>query len=97
MSRVYQLKPAARSEAPFDPGGLLNEEQRAVVEAGGGPLLVIAGAGSGKTRTLTWRVAKLLRDGLPPDGLLLLTFPNRAAREMLQRVQEVARLDTRQI
>jgi DNA helicase-2/ATP-dependent DNA helicase PcrA len=97
MSRRYQLRPAPRAAAPFDAGGLLNEEQREVVEAGDGPLLVIAGAGSGKTRTLTWRVARLLHDGLAADSLLLLTFTNKAAREMLRRVEEVARVDTRQI
>ncbi|BDG07698.1 ATP-dependent helicase [Anaeromyxobacter paludicola] len=97
MSRVYQLKPAARAEAALDLAGQLNEQQAAVVQAGGGPLLVIAGAGSGKTRTLTFRVARLLREGLSPDALLLLTFTNRAAGEMLRRVEEVARLDTRQI
>jgi DNA helicase-2/ATP-dependent DNA helicase PcrA len=68
-----------------------------VVEAPDGPLLVIAGAGSGKTRTLTWRVARLLHDGLDPESLLLLTFTNKAAREMLRRVDEVARIDTRRI
>ena len=97
MSRRYELKPAARTKGALNYAGLLNEEQQAVVEAGDGPLLVIAGAGSGKTRTLTWRVARLLHDGLSPDGLLLLTFTNKAAREMLRRVEEVARVETRQI
>src|SRR5512137_2215926 len=97
MSRRYQLRPAAGVVRAFDAGGQLNDEQQAVVEAGQGPVLVIAGAGSGKTRTLTWRVARLLHDGLPPDGLLLLTFTNKAAREMLRRVEEVARIDTRSI
>src|SRR6266702_4461596 len=97
MSRHYELKPPARTKGALNHAGLLNEEQAAVVEAGAGPLLVIAGAGSGKTRTLTWRVARLLRDGVSPDAVLLLTFTNRAAKEMLRRVEEVARLDTRQI
>ncbi|HET7753565.1 MAG TPA: ATP-dependent helicase [Anaeromyxobacteraceae bacterium] len=96
-TRRYQLKGQAQSGSPLGYEGLLNDEQREVVEAGGGPLLVIAGAGSGKTRTLTWRVAKLLRDGISADGILLLTFTNKAAREMLGRVSEVARIDTRQI
>ncbi len=97
MSRHYQLRPAVRSAAALSYAGLLNDEQQAVVEAGGGPILVIAGAGSGKTRTLTWRVARLLSDGASADSILLLTFTNKAAREMLGRVEEVARIDTRQI
>jgi len=97
MSRRYQLRPATGAGRAFDSGGQLNDEQLAVVEAGDGPLLVIAGAGSGKTRALTWRVARLLHDGLEPEALLLLTFTNKAAREMLRRVEEVARLDTRRI
>jgi DNA helicase-2/ATP-dependent DNA helicase PcrA len=97
MSRHYQLQPQARAPGPFDAGGQLNGEQRAVVEAGDGPILVIAGAGSGKTRTLTWRVARLLHDGVEPESILLLTFTNKAAREMLRRVEEVGRVDTRRI
>ena len=97
MPRRYQLEPAKHARAALDCAGLLNEEQQRVVEAGDGPLLVIAGAGSGKTRTLTWRVARLLHEGASADSLLLLTFTNKAAREMLRRVEEVARTDTRQI
>ena len=67
----------------------LNAEQLAVVMHAGGPMLVLAGAGSGKTRTLVYRVARLLEDGLPPSSILLLTFTNRAAREMLQRVADL--------
>ncbi|WP_244222273.1 ATP-dependent helicase, partial [Corallococcus exercitus] len=55
-----------------------------------GPVLVIAGAGSGKTRTLTYRVARMLERGVPPSSLLLLTFTNKAAREMIRRVEELA-------
>ena len=94
MTRRYQLRPAAGAPRAFDAAGQLNDEQRVVVEAPDGPLLVIAGAGSGKTRTLTWRVARLLHDGLDPESLLLLTFTNKAAREMLGRVDDVARIDT---
>ncbi len=97
MSRRYQLKTQPLAAAAFNSQGQLNDEQQAVVEVGDGPILVIAGAGSGKTRTLTWRVARLLHDGLAPESLLLLTFTNKAAREMLRRVEEVARIDTRQI
>lgn len=63
----------------------LNDEQRAAVLHENGPLLVIAGAGSGKTRTLASRVARLIDDGVSPDRILLLTFTRRAAAEMLRR------------
>lgn len=65
----------------------LNEEQYAVVSGGGGPMLVLAGAGSGKTRTITYRVAWLLEQGIPVDRMLLLTFTNKAAKEMMVRVE----------
>ncbi|WP_242393897.1 ATP-dependent helicase [Anaeromyxobacter oryzisoli] len=97
MSRRYQLKPAAPPARALNYEGLLNEQQIAVVEAGDGPILVIAGAGSGKTRTLTWRVARLVAEGVPPEAILLLTFTNKAAREMLRRVEEVCKVDTRRI
>ncbi len=64
----------------------LNEEQLKVVTEGSGACLVLAGAGSGKTRTITYRVAYLLEQGVPPQHILLLTFTNKAAREMLTRV-----------
>src|SRR5471032_1241570 len=54
-----------------------------------GPALVIAGAGSGKTRTLIYRVGFLLEQGIPPDRILLLTFTNKAAREMMRRVADL--------
>ncbi len=65
----------------------LNPEQLRVVMEEGGPLLVIAGAGSGKTRTLTYRVARLMESGVPPERILLATFTNKAARSMLTRVE----------
>ncbi|MEK7450078.1 MAG: UvrD-helicase domain-containing protein, partial [Planctomycetota bacterium] len=64
----------------------LNPQQLAVVMAGQGPMLVIAGPGSGKTRTVTYRVARLVETGTNPDSILLLTFTNKAARTMLDRV-----------
>ena len=63
----------------------LNEDQRAAVSHDGGPLRVLAGAGTGKTTTLSARVAWLLEAGTPPERILLLTFTRRAARQMLDR------------
>ncbi|MDG1173151.1 MAG: ATP-dependent helicase [Opitutales bacterium] len=67
----------------------LNDDQYQAVTAPNGPALVLAGAGSGKTRTLTYRVAYLLEQGTPPESILLLTFTNKASRQMLDRVEEL--------
>ncbi|MDD3179761.1 MAG: ATP-dependent helicase [Opitutaceae bacterium] len=74
---------------PIDFRSELNDEQHAAVTAAPGPLLVLAGAGSGKTRTLTYRVAWLLSQGVRPHEILLLTFTNKAAKEMLHRVEDL--------
>src|ERR1700730_8275287 len=68
----------------------LNAEQRTAVTHAGGPLLILAGAGTGKTMTLCARVAWLLSEGVPAERILLLTFPRRAAREMGERARLLA-------
>jgi DNA helicase-2/ATP-dependent DNA helicase PcrA len=87
MSVEYVLKKTPASTVPpIDYRGALNDEQYAAVTAKPGPILVIAGAGSGKTRTLTYRVAYLIENGVEPENILLLTFTNKSSREMLDRV-----------
>src|SRR5215207_4420252 len=90
MSRDYILQPfSSPIELQIDYAKELNAQHHAAVTALPGPALVIAGAGSGKTRTLTYRVAYLLEQGIPPDRILLLTFTNKAAKEMLLRVADL--------
>ncbi len=94
MSRQYTLQRAPRSASiHIDYAAELNEQQLTAVTAPPGPILVIAGAGSGKTRTLTYRVAYLLENGIDPRNILLLTFTNKAAREMLVRVTNLLPVD----
>jgi len=89
MEYVLDPSSAPHGIPPIDFRASLNDEQFAAVTAPPGPLLVLAGAGSGKTRTLTYRVAYLLSQGVRPGEILLLTFTNKAAKEMLGRVHEL--------
>ncbi len=94
MPRQYTLQRVPTSTSiHIDYAAELNEQQLAAVTAPPGPLLVIAGAGSGKTRTLTYRVAYLLENGIDPRNILLLTFTNKAARQMLDRVANLLPVD----
>src|SRR2546428_12632143 len=94
MSRQYTLQRAPTSTSiHIDYAAELNEQQLAAVTAPPGPILVIAGAGSGKTRSLTYRVASLLEIVIDPRNILLLTFTNKAAREMLGRVANLLTVD----
>ncbi|PQJ29914.1 ATP-dependent helicase [Rubritalea profundi] len=96
MAREYKLKPKqnAGTQSGIDYRAELNDQQYAAVTSRPGHALVIAGAGSGKTRALTYRVAYLLDQEVPAKSILLLTFTNKASREMLERVKELIPQDT---
>jgi len=95
MKKYTLSSPAVRSHIDYRAD--LNSQQYEVVTAGDGPILVVAGAGSGKTRTLTYRVAHLVDRGVPPEGIALCTFTNKAAREMLTRVEHLVESSVRQV
>jgi DNA helicase II / ATP-dependent DNA helicase PcrA len=97
MARKFLIKSDKPKTSLINYREALNDEQRAVVLAGKGPLLVIAGAGSGKTRTVTYRVMRLIEVGVVPARVMLVTFTNRAAREMLSRVEGLLGADVRRV
>jgi DNA helicase-2/ATP-dependent DNA helicase PcrA len=87
--RLYPSRERTIAGPPRDLAAELNPEQAAAATHGDGPLLIIAGAGTGKTRTLVYRVAHLIERGVPPERILLLTFTRRAAQEMLARAERL--------
>ncbi len=93
MARRFVLarEEPSREEPRFtiDYRAALNDAQFAAATAGSGPTLIVAGAGTGKTRTLVYRVAYLIESGVAPEHILLLTFTRRAAREMLGRASQL--------
>jgi ATP-dependent DNA helicase UvrD/PcrA len=97
----YILRRTAEDTLPrklsIDYAAALNPQQLAAVTAGDGPSLVIAGAGSGKTRTLVYRVAFLIDSGVDPSNILLLTFTRKSAQEMLQRAGELIGLRSERV
>ncbi len=98
MSRDYVLQPfRSPVQLQIDYAKELNPQQYAAVSSAPGPSLVIAGAGSGKTRTLTYRVAYLIEHGIPADQILLLTFTNKASKEMMRRVNDLLGADLRDL
>src|SRR5688572_30211681 len=87
--KVYDRTTVIDARTPHDFTRELNPEQCAAATFGNGPLLIVAGAGTGKTRTLVYRVAHLLQSGVPAERILLLTFTRRAAQEMLARAVQL--------
>lgn len=90
---VLKKRPVIKTDYKVNYEEDLNEAQLEAVKSKDVPILVIAGAGSGKTKTLTYRVARLIEDGIKPENILLLTFTKKAAAEMLSRATIV--LDNR--
>ncbi|MBW1825166.1 MAG: ATP-dependent helicase [Deltaproteobacteria bacterium] len=96
-TQKYTLKTPSDNKFTVNYQQELNPEQLEVVMSGNGPILVIAGAGSGKTRTITYRVARLIESGVHPSKILLVTFTNKAAKEMLHRVELLISVNIRKL
>ena len=92
--KKYHLKSPSHFTPSIDYAEHLNPEQLAAVTSRDGAALVIAGAGSGKTRVVTYRVAYLIEKGVDPSRIMLLTFTNKAAREMRGRIEELLKIQT---
>ena len=104
VDKIIVLREGRRSADPNDErnfrikyADVLNPAQYEAVTHREGPLLVVAGAGSGKTRTLIYRVARLIESGVPPGAILLLTFTRRASQEMLRRAEQLVGDRTRAV
>jgi DNA helicase-2/ATP-dependent DNA helicase PcrA len=96
--KVYPARPRAEASVNVrDFAAELNPQQAAAATHGDGPLLIIAGAGTGKTRTLVYRVAHLLDRGVAAERILLLTFTRRAAQEMLSRAERLVGGNTKRV
>jgi DNA helicase II / ATP-dependent DNA helicase PcrA len=96
--RVYPARPRLdNTETTRDLASELNPEQAAAATHGDGPLLIIAGAGTGKTRTLIYRVAHLIERGVTAERILLLTFTRRAAQEMLSRAERLVGSNSKRV
>ena len=95
--KVYDRSTEIKSPQSRDFAQELNPEQYAAATFGNGPLLIVAGAGTGKTRTLVYRVAHLIEAGINPERILLLTFTRRAAQEMLARAVQLVGGASRQV
>ncbi|HUQ99442.1 MAG TPA: ATP-dependent helicase [Gemmatimonadaceae bacterium] len=96
--KVYSSKERTGAAAtPRDFAADLNPQQAAAATHGEGPLLIIAGAGTGKTRTLVYRVAYLIDHGVPAERILLLTFTRRAAQEMLSRAERLVGSNSKRV
>jgi len=98
LVKKFNLKEAQKHSLPkIDYEAHLNPQQLEAVTVGEGPIMVIAGAGSGKTRTITYRVAWLLECGVSPEKIILLTFTNKAAKDMLHRVEHILSAEAKKI